>query len=165
MLLISCTGKQKNIESESTANEALYQNSSDEEQTETGMEIPFTTISGGNITIPVKINGMTLEMIYDTGASTTMITKSEANYMYEKGNFLKSDVLNLEFFETASGDISAGYKINLREVELGDVKLNNIEALVVENQQAPLLLGQSVMRQFGKITVDYDKKVIRFPEQ
>ena len=37
---------------------------------------------------------------------------------------------------------------------MGDVKLKNIDASVVKNQKAPLLLGQSVLERFGSITID-----------
>jgi aspartyl protease family protein len=32
--------------------------------------------------------------------------------------------------------------------------LRNVDASVVHNQQAPLLLGQSVLERFGTITID-----------
>ena len=44
--------------------------------------------------------------------------------------------------------------ICIREVQVGDVKLKNIEASVVKNQKAPLLLGQPVLERFGTITID-----------
>ena len=34
--------------------------------------------------------------------------------------------------------------------------LKNIEASVVKNQKAPLLLGQSVLERFGSFTLDND---------
>ena len=44
--------------------------------------------------------------------------------------------------------------INLPEVKVGDVVLKNIEASVSHSQQAPLLLGQSVLERFGTVTID-----------
>lgn len=32
--------------------------------------------------------------------------------------------------------------------------LHNVDALVVKNQKAPLLLGESVLQKFGTFTVD-----------
>ena len=55
---------------------------------------------------------------------------------------------------TASGDIHEGTILKLKEVKLGDAVLKNIEASVVGNQKAPLLLGQSVLEKFGTITID-----------
>ena len=42
----------------------------------------------------------------------------------------------------------------LPKTRLGEAILKNVEASVVQNQQAPLLLGQSVMERFGTITID-----------
>ena len=47
-----------------------------------------------------------------------------------------------------------GTTITLHEVKIGDAVLRNVDASVVKNQQAPLLLGQSVMERFGTITID-----------
>ena len=44
--------------------------------------------------------------------------------------------------------------ITIREVRVGDAVLKNIDASVVKNQRAPLLLGQSVLEKFGSITID-----------
>ena len=52
-------------------------------------------------------------------------------------------------------DISTGTVINLREVKLGNYTIRNVEASVVDNLEAPLLLGQSALNRFGKIEVDY----------
>ena len=44
--------------------------------------------------------------------------------------------------------------MNLREVKIGDMILENVEALVVDNVNAPLLLGQTVLERFGSIEID-----------
>lgn len=120
-------------------------------------------MSDNTITIPVKINGMGLNMIFDTGASSTCITLAEAEYLYSKGNLSGDDILDYQPYQTADGNISVGLLINLREVIIGDKLLfRDVEAVVVENQQAPLLLGQSVMKHFGKISVDRENEVVEF---
>ena len=55
---------------------------------------------------------------------------------------------------TASGEIHEGTVIRLKEVKIGEATLKNIEASVVHNQKAPLLLGQSALEKFGTITID-----------
>lgn len=37
---------------------------------------------------------------------------------------------------------------------LGDVILYNVEATIIDNIHAPLLLGQSALEQFGSIEID-----------
>jgi aspartyl protease family protein len=129
------------------------------------IKIAYTEMQGNTITIPVKINGMNLDMIFDTGASSTCITLAEAQYLYDKGKLTDNDIIDVQQFQTADGNISAGLRIVLREVSIGDkIRLSNIEALVVQNQQAPLLLGQSVMKKFREISVDRENKLVKFFE-
>jgi aspartyl protease family protein len=40
------------------------------------------------------------------------------------------------------------------------VELENVEAIVIDNENAPLLLGQSVLKRFGSIEIDNNKNEI-----
>ena len=61
-------------------------------------------------------------------------------------------------FQDATGRVSVGTVINLKTVEIGGIVLHDVEATVVDNIQAPLLLGQTALAKFGKISIDYDNK-------
>jgi aspartyl protease family protein len=110
----------------------------------------------------IEINGLRLKFIFDTGASSICISSAEATVLYRQGTLNKEDVLDVEYFQDATGKISAGTKINLRTVKIGDRLLKNIEATVIDNTEAPLLLGQSALERFGKISIDNKKGVIIF---
>ncbi len=47
-------------------------------------------------------------------------------------------------------------------MEIGGIILHNVEANVVDNIQAPLLLGQTALSKFGKVTIDYNNNIIEF---
>lgn len=102
----------------------------------------------------IEINGIRLRFIFDTGASSICISPAEATVLYRQGTLQKQDILDVEYFQDATGKISEGTKVNLREVKIGDLILENVEALVVDNVNAPLLLGQSVLERFGSIEID-----------
>lgn len=127
------------------------------------VNIPYKEY-GNLLTINVAINDAWQgEMIFDTGASSTCITLAEAQYLFEKGYLSKDDIKDLQQFTTADGNISAGLVINLRKVVIGNTLLaEDVEALVVENQQAPLLLGQSVFKRLPKYTINQQDRVIEF---
>lgn len=127
--------------------------------------VPYKESHDNTIIIPVKINGVGLDMIFDTGASSTCITVAEAQYLYDKERLSDEDILDLQAYQTADGNISVGLRIVLRKVAIGDsIQLNDVEALVVEDQQAPLLLGQSVLKQFKEVSVDREKRIVKFFE-
>lgn len=109
---------------------------------------------GGVFYIPIKVNGLPMEFIYDTGASTVSISLTEAMQLYKNGKLAKSDILGSQYFSDANGDISEGTKIILRELKIGNKILYNVEASIVHNLKAPLLLGQTALNRFGKIIFD-----------
>jgi aspartyl protease family protein len=174
LFLIGCNGcSSKSDRSDTSYLDNISDNSNDTEYIgetpiiidDNSIKISYTEMYGNTITIPVEINGMVLEMIFDTGASSTCITLAEAQYLYEKGKLTDDDIIDTQQFQTADGTISVGLRIILRDVSIGNkINLHNIEAIVVQNQRAPLLLGQSVMKQFREISVDRVNGVIKFFE-
>lgn len=125
--------------------------------------VPYTDI-GGVVTIPVKLNGTVgLDMIFDTGASVTTITQAEAQYLFQKGVLSQYDILNEIPLTTADGNVSIGLAININNLVIDNqILLENIEVVVVENQRAPLLLGNSVRQHFNKTAIDIKNQVVEF---
>ena len=125
-----------------------------EEKEETVTEIALKRKPGGTFEIPCDINGLPLQMIFDTGASDVTISSVEANFMLKNGYLSEKDVKGKRYYQIANGQINEGTVITLREVKIGDAVLKNVDASVVKSQKAPLLLGQSAMERFGTITID-----------
>jgi len=109
-----------------------------------------------------EINGIRLRFIFDTGASNMCISAAEATVLYRQGTLQKEDILDIKYFQDATGNVSAGTRINLRTVKIGNRLLRNIEAIVIDNDNSPLLLGQSAFEKFGKISIDYNNNEITF---
>jgi len=124
------------------------------EKEETVTEIAVKRNPGGTFEIPCDINGLALQMIFDTGASDVTISSVEANFMFKNGYLSEKDIKGKKYYQIANGQISEGTTITLREVKIGDAVLHNVDASVVKSQKAPLLLGQSAMERFGTITID-----------
>ena len=107
--------------------------------------------------VPVELNGTKMDFIFDTGAGIISISETEATFLMKQGTLTKDDIKGTSKFSDANGDISEGTIINLKTVKIGNITLKNIEASVVHNEVAPLLLGQSAFEEFGKISIDYKK--------
>ena len=131
--------------------------SSNEEVT---TEVPFTK-ENGICNVKCRINDLPLYFIFDTGASTVSLSMVEATFMMKNGYLDKKDVVGSQYFQDANGNISEGTIINIKNVDFGGLKLENVKASVVRNQKAPLLLGQSVLGRLGKIEIDNSKHVLR----
>lgn len=112
--------------------------------------------------VPITVNGLNLRFVFDTGASSVLISSAEAAVMYRQGLITQDDILGQTQMKDASGNISTGTIVNLKTVVIGGITLQNVEASVVDNMQAPLLFGQSALSKFGKVSIDYDKGFIEF---
>ena len=118
--------------------------------------------AGGVYLVPIKVNGLDLKFIFDTGASSICLSSAEALVMYRQGQITQDDFVGQQQFQDATGGISVGTVIRLHTVEIGGIVLRNVEANVVDNIQAPLLLGQTALSKFGKVTIDYNNNTIEF---
>ncbi len=110
----------------------------------------------------VEINGLRLKFIFDTGASNICISEAEATVLYRQGTLKSEDILDMQFFQDATGTISVGTRVNIKSLKIGNKVLSNVKAIVIDNNQAPLLLGQSALEEFGKITIDNTRNLIIF---
>lgn len=118
------------------------------------------TKEGGIFTVPCKVNGLPLKFIFDTGASNVSISLTEALFMLKNGYLKKEDIGESVYYSIANGDVAKGTKLNIKEIEFAGLKLYNIEASIVHETSAPLLLGQSVISKLGKIQLEGNELTI-----
>lgn len=109
---------------------------------------------GGVYKVPCTVNGIKLEFIFDTGASSVSISLTEATFMLKNGYLSEDNVFGSTYSQLANGDITENTRIVIKQIEFGGLKLENVTALVVHNLSAPLLLGQSAISKLGKIMLD-----------
>lgn len=112
--------------------------------------------------VPCVINGTNMDFIFDTGASDVVMSLTEALFLYKQGKLSEEDIMGNVAFQIADGSIGEGTIINLKTVTIGDKTLHNVKATVISNMDAPLLLGQSALSRFGKLSIDYSRKEITF---
>ncbi len=124
------------------------------------VEIPFTK-TGGVTKVDCTINNLPLNFIFDTGASDVTISQVEANFMYKNGYLDSRDVIGKKNYQVATGAIAVGTTIILKEIEFGGLILRDVRASVVETQNAPLLLGQTVLQRLGKIEIDNTQRILK----
>lgn len=126
------------------------------------ISVPFKNV-GGIKTLDVTINGMKLDMIFDTGCSGALISISEARYLYEKGRITDDDFIGMTKSQIADGSIVEDMVINLKEVVIADkILCEDVEATVSLNSNAPLLLGGEILNRVAAYSVDNENNVINF---
>ncbi|HOK51162.1 MAG TPA: retropepsin-like aspartic protease [Bacteroidales bacterium] len=162
LLFISCGHKSGHRNKQNLVNLNNYSHSNKKTYDVKGKTIVKMEKKNGVKYVWVEINGLKLKFIFDTGASSICISSAEATVLYKQGTLQKEDILDVQYFQDATGKVSAGTRINLRTVKIGNRVLQNIEAIVIDNNEAPLLLGQSALERFGKISIDNKNNVIVF---
>ncbi|MFV0218388.1 retroviral-like aspartic protease family protein [Empedobacter falsenii] len=125
----------------------------------TKIELPFVTDGGVKI-VNIKVNNIPLDFIFDTGASLISISETEARFLVKQGTLTEDDFIGVQQFMDANGDISEGLLVNLKEIDIQGYKLYNVKASIVQNSEAPLLLGQSLLEKFARVTIDNQNEKI-----
>ena len=97
---------------------------------------------GGHYMSIGMINGQVTTFLVDTGATSVAISQIEAEKLGLRYLYGKRVVT-----QTANGIVPA-YLIELASVRVGNVQINNVEAIVIPGQMNYVLLGNSFLNRF-----------------
>lgn len=104
------------------------------------IEVRLASGRGGHYMLDGQIDGQTVTFLLDTGASAVAIPADLAKRLGLK----RGAPITLS---TANG-LSTGYRTHLTSLQLGDIQLSNVAALVAPGMQGDeVLLGMSALKQ------------------
>lgn len=115
----------------------------------------------GAYTVPCEVNGMKCRMLFDTGASKVSLSESFCELLLDNGLISLSDFVGQGKMLTADGRIIDHAELKLKTLKIGDVTLNNVPAVVINSQNAPMLFGQSAIQMLGEVSIKGDKLYIK----
>jgi aspartyl protease family protein len=118
-----------------------------------GSKIVLTAGDGGHFLAVGSINGKSVQFMVDTGATTVAMGSAEAKRMgidYTTGKPVRMN--------TANGQ-ALGYLLTLNTVRIGDVEVQNVEAIVSQQAMPYVLLGNSFLTRFS-MRRDNDQMVL-----
>ena len=113
--------------------------------------VPMERQENGLYLIPCTVNGVPMKFIFDTGASSVNISMAEALFLLKNGYIQESDIKGISHAQIANGEIVENTRILLSKIEIGGIEINDVDATVSHNLNAPLLLGQSAISKLGNI--------------
>jgi clan AA aspartic protease (TIGR02281 family) len=113
--------------------------------------------------VPVKLNGVPMKMMLDTGASNIVISIIEFEFL-RKQKLIKDCSVKETQCTIANGDTTQGYTFNLSNVDIGGEIIKDVECVVMPQSDAPLLLGMNVLRKFGNVRIDYNRNLLILKE-
>jgi hypothetical protein len=129
------------------------------------INVPYT-LEGGVKYVQVKINGLSTDMIFDTGCSNTLISPLEVKQLLKRGLLTEDDFLGTAKCSIADGSVVEDSIFNIRTLELTDgnrtIVCRDVRTQVSSSANAPVLLGNGVLDRVASYTIDNDSKVIRF---
>jgi len=123
--------------------------------------IKLESTAGGVYSIPVVLNGvLKINMIYDSGAADVNISPDVALTLIRTGTLKESDYIGTQTYTFADGSYAKSKKIIIREIQIGNQTIENVEASISNSINAPMLLGQSVLSRLGRIMIDNSTKTM-----
>lgn len=127
------------------------------------IRVPFTT-RGGVKYIPCLLNGLiNIDMIFDSGCSGATISIEEANYLASKGVLTMEDYRGKGYSGIADGSIVENMVFNIKSIVIDNkLKCTDVEVTVINNPNAPLLLGNDILDRLPRYTVDNENQEIVF---
>jgi aspartyl protease family protein len=118
-----------------------------------GSKIVLQASDGGHFLAQGSINGQSAQFMVDTGATTIAMGATEAKRFgldYTSGKPVR--------MSTANG-ATMGYLLTLKTVRIGDVEVQNVEAIVAQQAMPYVLLGNSFLTRFS-MRRDSDQMVL-----
>jgi aspartyl protease family protein len=118
-----------------------------------GSKIVMQVGDGGHFVTTGSINGKAVQFMVDTGATAVAMGAAEAKRLgidYTSGKPMRVG--------TANG-ATLGYLITLSAVRIGDVEVQNVDAIVAQQGMPYILLGNSFLTRFS-MRRDNDQMVL-----
>ncbi|MBS1956123.1 MAG: retroviral-like aspartic protease family protein [Cyanobacteria bacterium SZAS-4] len=121
--------------------------------------VPFSHGNGGHLMVDTQINGRTVKMMFDTGASTCLIGKNQLESAGVMGNVIQGQ-------RTRMGGV--GNTVNSAAPMIVDLKVGGIQRhmpiMVQDHFDLPPLLGQTFYNGY-QYDIDNQSGVIRFTKK
>lgn len=105
-----------------------------------GGSVTLTADARGHFITTGVVNGVSVRFMVDTGATSVVLSSADARRVGV--NYLAGA---RSFTQTANGVVPV-YSVKLDTVQVGDITLHNVEAVVIEGDRLPIaLLGMSFL--------------------
>ncbi len=111
----------------------------------------------GHFYVTAWLDGARLNLLVDTGATTTVLRQSDARKVGIYPDRLTYDVR----VHTGNGVVMAG-RTTIGKLEIGDAKFSNVPVLVSRAPSNISVLGMSALRRFRGYAVDGDRLTLKW---
>lgn len=124
---------------------------------QTNGEVSLRASRDGHFHVQALINGTSVKLLVDTGASDVALSASDAARLGIDASTLRFDRL----YNTANGTVP-GARVVLDEVRVGSLTVRNVDASITKGDSlSQSLLGMSFLRELSAVQFDGDRLVLR----
>ena len=114
----------------------------------------------GTFKIPVRINGvLELQFTVDSGTSDVTIPVDVVTTLIRTGTIRDTDFVGEQTYRLADGSTIRSRTFRLRQLQVGDRTITNVLGSVA-SVNGSLLLGQSFLSRFQRVSFDYGQGVL-----
>ncbi|MEL6561010.1 MAG: retropepsin-like aspartic protease [Bacteroidota bacterium] len=106
----------------------------------------------------VALNDVNGKFIFDTGASGIVVNGVFFNRLMSQGKISQADYKGPVQSIIADGSVVNGSRYNIQNLKAGNLELFNVEVTVMPQSNAGMLIGQTFLAKFGKVTLDLDNE-------
>lgn len=125
--------------------------------------IKLKKMSEGVYEISVTLNSvLKINLIFDSGATDISISPDVASTLIKTGTVKETDFIGNQTYQFADGTKATSPVFIIRKIQIGSHELTDVRASISNSIDAPMLLGQSVLERFGKITIDNVNQTLTF---
>lgn len=115
--------------------------------------------SNGVFQVPITLNGvLKLNFIFDSGASDVSLPPDVVLTLVRTGTVSENDFIGEQTYKLADGTTLRSNVFLIHEMKIGNKSVSNVRASVGSSIDAPLLVGQSFLMKFGRLTIDNNHK-------
>ncbi len=138
-------------------NEQTAAREHDETYGDGDQEMVLKANRNGHFTATAWIDGEEIRFMIDTGASTVVLSPDDANRL----GFYPSGLDYNAVFATANGEVRAAL-VTIRELRIGALELDDVEAAVIQAPMGMSLLGMSALDRLAGYEVEGDRMILRW---
>lgn len=130
-------------------------------ETDSSIVIPLTEQDGVHY-VTVLVCDIPMRFILDTGCSGIQISPIEYYYLVKQNKISDNSILPDSVITTnAEGEMHKKVALIIPKIQVGNIEVSDIQAVVSPAIHAPALLGQDVLGRLGTLQLDYKNKQLK----
>lgn len=130
-------------------------------ENDSSIVIPLTEQDGVHY-VTVLVCDIPMRFILDTGCSGIQISPIEYYYLVKQNKLSNNSILPDSVITTnAEGEMHKKVALIIPRIQVGNIEVSDIQAVVSPAIHAPALLGQDVLGRLGTLQLDYKNKQLK----